>query len=97
MKEIDNALEKLDQIRGVTFNWKDGTQEKELDDTEQVGVIAQEVAKVYPQLVDGEEGNMRVNYPGLVAPLIEAVKELKAITEAQSAEIEVLKAKLADK
>ena len=62
-----------------------------------MGVIAQEVAKVYPQLVQGEEGNMRVNYPALVAPLIESVKELKAMVDAQAAEITELKAQIADK
>lgn len=42
-----------------------------------MGVIAQEVEKVFPELVStDEEGHKRVAYHGLVAPLIEAVKEL---------------------
>lgn len=42
-----------------------------------MGVIAQEVERVFPELVTTDEhGRKRVDYIGLVAPLIEAVKEL---------------------
>jgi len=75
---INDPLNKIMQLRGVTFNWKK-------DNTPSVGLIAQEVEKVFPELVTGTEGNKGVQYGNLVAPLIEAVK-------AQQKEIEDLKA-----
>ena len=59
----------------MAFYWKD----KAKGSGQQMGVIAQDVEKVFPQLVvTNDNGFKSVNYPGLVAPLIEAVKELKA-------------------
>ena len=43
-----------------------------------MGVIAQDVEKVFPELVHGEEGEKSLQYSGLVGALIEAVKELSA-------------------
>jgi len=40
-------------------------------------VIAQEIEKIYPELVHGKEGTKAVSYSNLVALLIESVKELK--------------------
>tara|TARA_Y100000022_G_scaffold148457_1_gene130150 strand:- start:915 stop:2744 length:1830 start_codon:yes stop_codon:yes gene_type:complete len=78
---IPNALDKVSQIRGVTYNRKD------LEDSPRhAGVIAQELEKVLPEVVStNEEGIKSVAYGNLVGLLIEAVKELKA-------EIETLKA-----
>ena len=68
---IESSLEKLDAIRGVNFNWKK-------DARYAMGVIAQEVEEVIPEVVsiDGE-GLRSVNYGALVGLLIEAVKDLK--------------------
>jgi hypothetical protein len=57
------------KISGVTFDWKDSNRSS-------AGVIAQEVEKVLPQLVNGEEIKT-VNYNGVIGALVEAVKELK--------------------
>ena len=75
--EIPNAVEKVEAIRGVTFDWKDGSGST-------AGIIAQEVEAVMPMLVENGEFK-RVEYNGLVGLLIEAVKEL-------SAEVKALKA-----
>jgi fibronectin-binding autotransporter adhesin len=73
--EISDPLNKLTLLRGVTFRWKDSSRPQ----GEQIGVIAQEVKNVFPQLVSSDpSGALSVNYAGLVAPLIEAVKEMKA-------------------
>ena len=67
---IENALDKVKQLRGVDFTWKD-TNEKGK------GVIAQELQKVFPELVSEEDnGKLSVNYNGLIAVLIEAIKEI---------------------
>lgn len=73
VEDLSNSLDNITALRGVTYHWKERP-----EDGEQVGLIAQEVAEVYPQLVHKEEetGNLTVNYDGLVAPLIESVKEL---------------------
>jgi hypothetical protein len=68
IKTVNNALSKIQKLRGVTFNWKK-------DGSKSVGLIAQEVEQVFPELVSGTEGNKGVEYGNLVGPLIEAVKE----------------------
>jgi hypothetical protein len=78
---IQNPVDKIESIRGVEFLWN--TTAKELgvsDDTDvQIGVLAQEVAELYPSLVaKNNDGYMRVNYDKLVPILIEAIKELSA-------------------
>lgn len=73
---IPNALTKLSEIRGVTYDRKD------LVGRRQAGVIAQEVEAVLPEVVmTNEEGIKSVAYGNLVGLLIEAVKELKAEVE----------------
>lgn len=84
---LDDSLNKVSNLRGVHFNWKNENQDPHL----QIGLIAQEVEKEFPELVSTDnEGMKSVNYSGLVAPLIEAVKELKQQNEEQTREIEKL-------
>jgi len=78
---IPNALEKVSMLNGVTFDWKEfeANKNKEIHANEghDVGVIAQEVEKIFPEIVDNREnGYKAVKYDRLVAVLIEAVKEL---------------------
>ena len=69
---IENALDKTKQLRGVSFT-------KKADDSKSIGVIAQELEKVLPELVKtGEDGMKSVNYAQITGLLIEAVKELSA-------------------
>jgi len=72
VKTIEGALDKVSQMRGVTYNYK-----SELNDGQRgTGVIAQEMQQVMPEVV--EEGEyLSVAYGNLVGVLIEAVKELK--------------------
>ncbi|NCN22525.1 tail fiber domain-containing protein, partial [Candidatus Falkowbacteria bacterium] len=71
IKQLDNALEKIMALDGVSFKWK-------ANGSSSVGLIAQDVEKVFPELVTGEEGRKGVQYGNLVAPLIEAIKEQQA-------------------
>ena len=59
----------LNQIKGVSFDWKK-------DGKKSYGVIAQELQKVFPELIGGTEESLAVSYIPLIAILIEAVKEL---------------------
>ena len=68
IKRLDNSLQKVNELRGVTFEWKETGKSS-------VGVIAQDVEKVLPELV--KQGDVKsVNYNGLIAVLIEAIKDL---------------------
>ena len=81
---IDNALEKVEQINGFYFNYNDTAVELLDADKEemQVGVSAQEIAKVMPEVVKpapiNPEKYKTVQYERLVPLLIEAIKELNA-------------------
>ena len=68
---VENALDKVKSLRGVTYTRKD------IDDkSEKVGVIAQEVLEVLPQVVSQDsEGQYSVAYGNMVGVLIEAIKE----------------------
>ena len=79
---IPNALDKVVQIRGVTFDRIDEEVPR------QSGVIAQEVEKVLPEVViTNKDGIKSVAYGNLVGLLIESIKELKV-------EVNELKARL---
>jgi len=84
---IDNSLAKIIQLRGVTFNWKK-------DNSPSVGLIAQEVEKVFPELVTEQNGIKAVQYGNLVAPLIEAVKEQQTEIQNQQNQINEMKAQI---
>ena len=77
MREVGRkATAKIQQLRGVTWKWRDDAP-PDAHEQPGMGVIAQEVEKVFPELVETDaDGLKRVAYHGLIAPLIEAVKEL---------------------
>lgn len=90
---IGRNLEKLRQIRGVSFEWANTSAPTvQAAEEREIGVIAQEVEKVYPGLVTVlERDKIRaVNYNGLTAVLIEAVKELDAKLDALSQRLDAL-------
>ena len=81
IETIKSPLEKLNKINGVEFDWipKEGVHENEGHD---VGVIAQEVEKVIPEIVQTRDnGYKAVKYEKIVPLLIESIKELKAEIE----------------
>jgi len=70
IETLEDGLDKVEQLRGVTYT---------RDERENIGVIAQEVEKILPEIVltaDDEMGTKSVDYSRLTAVLIEAVKEL---------------------
>lgn len=83
IQELDGALDKVKALRGVTFDWKELSAEERKTihshEGHDLGVIAQEVQAVYPELVhQRDHGYLSVDYVKLTAVLIEAVKELSA-------------------
>ena len=82
IKPLDNALDKINKINGVEFDWKKLTEkEKETihgNTGHDVGVIAQEIEEVLPEVVQTRDnGYKAVKYEKIVPLLIEAIKELK--------------------
>ena len=72
IETLEDGLDKVEQLRGVTYT-RDGK--------ENIGVIAQEVEKILPEIVltaDDEMGTKSVDYSRITAVLIEAVKDLSA-------------------
>ena len=75
IKTIDNSLEKVNKLRGVEFN-------KKGEDKKSIGVIAQEIEKILPEVVSTDDNGMKsVAYGNITGVLIEAIKELKAEIE----------------
>ena len=92
IKEIENPIEKVKQIRGVEFDWKEGNEEVHEFKGHDVGVIAQDVEKVMPELVkDREDGYKGVKYEKMVSLLIEGMKEQQKQIEELKSEIQELK------
>jgi hypothetical protein len=79
VNSLDNALDRVSRLRGVSFNWKkDQFPQHKFSEKEQVGLIAQEVKDVVPQVVSEDgDGYYNVDYTKLTPLLIEAIKELK--------------------
>jgi len=92
IRPLENALRKLQSLRGVEFSWKADAEHAEGEASRRIGVVAQEVEGVAPELVGGQQGDgMRgVNLTGLVAMLIESTKELVAENAALRGRIEAL-------
>ena len=92
IQTLPSALKNILSLRGVSYYWKDRS-----DNTEQIGVIAQEVEKIYPQLVHtNEDGYKSVAYSNLVSPLIEAIKELHALYQGHADRLAALEAQNAE-
>lgn len=73
---LKNSLEKVSKLNGVSFNYK-----KDADHIpKELGLIAQDVEYVFPEAVKKDERGLRsVNYMGLIAPILEAIKELNSV------------------
>jgi hypothetical protein len=74
---INNALEKVASLRGVEFTWDETMKEHHGYEGKDTGVIAQDVMKVLPEVVQvRDNGYMAVKYEKMIGLLIEAIKEL---------------------
>lgn len=77
IKPIESSLEKINRISGVSYRWKaEEFKELNFDDDRHIGIIAQEMEKVFPELVNtNDDGYKAVAYDKLTAALLEAMKE----------------------
>ena len=107
IQPLDGALDKVLKLRGVSFYWKSkedmaAAKGKDVNNMsygyskdKQIGVIAQEIEEVLPELVvTDNEGFKSVKYENLTPVLIEAVKEQQSIIDAQNQKIENQQSKI---
>jgi len=97
VKVIADALEKIIQLKGFTFNLnKKGQEVTGQDGRPQAGLSAQDVNRILPEAVTelGESGYLKLDYDAIIALLVEAVKEHREETKAIESEVLGLKTEI---
>lgn len=91
--QLEGALDNLLKLRGISFDWKQDQQTNLLLlEGKQIGMIAQEVEAIYPELVKtNEQGYKMVDYAKLTPLLLEAIREQQAEIDALKADLEWIK------
>lgn len=99
IQPLDNSLDKILNLQGVSFNWKEDLVSSKTQNT-QIGLIAQEVEKIIPEVIGEKSVNKQpyksINYGNLTAVLIEAIKEQQEQINALKETVEELSTKLAE-
>ena len=91
VRPIESAIFKVQQIRGVEFDWNEKAGKIEQEKGHDVGLIAQEVEKVLPEVIQiREDGIKAVAYEKVVPLLVEAIKEQQTLIEDLSNRIKTL-------
>jgi hypothetical protein len=94
IRPIESAIFKVKQIRGVTFDWNEKSTELQQEKGHDVGLIAQEVEKVLPEIVQiRKDGIMAIQYEKVVPLLVEAIKEQQNTIENLESRIKLLEDK----
>jgi hypothetical protein len=97
---VENALDKVKALRGITFNWNQATAKKaglNVDALNHYGFIAQDVEKILPQVVNTANDSMQTKsivYAEIVPVLTQAMKERQALIEQLQQENDELEAQL---
>ncbi len=106
IRPLSGALDAIQRLRGVRFNWRDGSSQRQHSSTrrqqdsshrqqDELGVIAQEVAEVLPEAITSVRGYAAVCVNSLIPVLIEAVKELSTEKDAMRREVTELRRAIA--
>ncbi len=93
---IDNALEKVKNLNGVSYEWKtEEFKEENFDRGRHYGVVAQQVEEILPETVkENSDGYKGVAYTELIPILIEAMKEQQQIMDNQQKKMDELEAEI---
>ncbi len=84
---LQNSLEKITLLNGYNYYWRN----ENADSSLQTGLLAQEVRKLFPELVkEDNEGMLSVNYSGLIPVLIESIKQQQQMIGKQQLQINEL-------
>ena len=88
IRPISNALDKINQLEGVYFNWKS-------NNIQEIGLIAQQVEPIIPEVVTTDnEGYKGIDCGKLTSLLIQGIKEQQIQIESQQQQINELKTQL---
>ena len=95
IEPIDNALELVEGLRGMRYDWRrDEFKEYRLPEGRQIGLLAQDVEAVLPEIVHQDNnGHRMVAYSKITAVLVEAIKELRQQNEELKRRIEQLESR----
>ena len=86
IKDVKDPMQVLEKLRGVTYSWKN---DEKKEKTKHIGLLAQEVEKVLPNIVyKNEEGKEGIAYVELIPYLIEAIKEQQQIIDEQNSRLD---------
>jgi hypothetical protein len=93
---IENSLDKVMRMNGVYYNWKTKEfPEQNFSDKHQLGFIAQDIEKLFPELVmTDDKGYKSVDYSKVTPVLVEALKEQQRIIDKQQQKLDKLEAKV---
>lgn len=96
--KLENTSDKIKQISGYSYNMRaEEFKEMNFSENAQIGLLAQEIKEVFPELVvENEAGYMTVNYDGMVPVLLEVAKEQQTQLEAQASEMAKKEAEISD-
>jgi len=94
IKRVPNAFEKITSLNGVYYDWKrDEFPDYNFGKKREMGVIAQQVEKVFPEAVStAPNGYKSVGYTMLIAPIIESLKEIRAWMFSSDSKVQQLQA-----
>ena len=82
IQPLQDSLDKVSHLSGYRYSWRSDSIQGHKAGQYEYGVIAQEVQAEFPALVkQDDQGNLRVDYRGLVPVLLESIKELKTRVE----------------
>lgn len=98
IQPLKNSLGKIIKLEGVSYDWRiTDFPEEHFTNVKQNGLIAQDLEKVFPNLVETRtDGYKEVDYVSLIPTLIEAIKDLKELNDKQAKEINSLREDLKD-
>lgn len=93
-RPIESAIFKVKQIRGVEFDWNEKSTESQQEKGHDVGLIAQEVEKVLPEVIQiRKDGIKAIAYEKVVPLLVEAIKEQQTTIENLESRLKLLEDK----
>ncbi|MEM9328593.1 MAG: tail fiber domain-containing protein [Bacteroidota bacterium] len=89
IEPLVNSLDRVVQLRGVSFDWRhDEFEDRSFSTQREIGFIAQEVEQIAPEVIHtSEDGYKAVAYEKLTALLAEAIEEVKREKDAEIAEL----------
>ena len=98
VRKIDSPLEKILKLRGVSFIWN--SKNPNLENTKDIGFIAQEIAHVMPELVfkeNNEKDLYKVKYDDMIALCLESIKEHELILDMKESRLSKLEYRAKEK